>query len=105
MINTAARPHLSRLGWQHLYSLAPLVRQGTYVRIAEWTAALAASVLIAASIWMFHGSGSTSTVGAEAIGWVPVAFNPPVSHDAGDAPEDPKLADWVTTNASVGLNP
>src|SRR5665213_934882 len=41
---------------QALFDLAPMIGERAYLRIAEWTTALAASVIIAASVWMFYGA-------------------------------------------------
>src|ERR1700743_211642 len=47
---------------QALFDLAPLIGERAYLRIAEWTTALAASVLIAASCWlMFANKGQSTT--------------------------------------------
>ena len=97
----APRKTLSARAKQDLYSLAPAVGEGVYLRIAEWTTALAASVLIAASLWLFNTHPQQNN--PEAAGLVsPVVLYPPQPHDASDMPDDPQLVDWVTANAAAG---
>jgi hypothetical protein len=90
---------------QSLYALAPEIGQVVYIRIAEWTTALAASILIAASAWIFYSQPSAPPAPAFATDLTPVFLNPPSMHDASDMPDDPKLVDWVTVNLAAGQNP
>jgi len=90
---------------QNLYALAPEVGQVVYLRIAEWTTALAASVLIAASVWIFYSRPQPQASGAVADAVTPVLLYPPTSHDASEMPEDPQLVDWVNVNLAAGQNP
>jgi anti-sigma factor RsiW len=87
----------------HMYSLAPEVGQAVYLRIAEWTTALAASVLVAASIWIFYSRPVTQTNG-QVADLTPVVLYPPTAHDASEMPEDPQLVDWVNVNLAAGQN-
>lgn len=107
-IAAAPKRAMSSSARQALFDLAPLIGERAYLRIAEWTTALAASVIIAASVWLFYGAQQPTTAldsNATATAVVPVFLNPPVEHDASDLPDDPKLVDWVTTNVSVAQNP
>ena len=105
-IAAAPKRMLSAEARQSLLELAPMIGERAYLRIAEWTTALAASVLIAAGVWMFFGSNSQNTqIWAEGGSVLPVFLNPPKEHDALDVPDDPKLVDWVTTNVAVAQNP
>jgi anti-sigma factor RsiW len=99
----APRKTLSERGREELYSLAPAVGEGVYLRIAEWTTALAACVLIATSLWLFHAQ-PVQQQKSEAVVIQPVMMNPPTAHDASDMPDDPQLVDWVTANAAAGQN-
>jgi len=105
-ITSAPKQMLSSTARQALFDLAPMIGERAYLRIAEWTTALAASVLIAASCWlMFSGKPQTSSPDQQASTFMPVFLNPPKEHDAADVPDDPKLVDWVTTNVAVAQNP
>jgi len=107
-IAAAPKRVLSADAKQAMYDLAPLIGERAYLRIAEWTTALAASVIIAASVWLFYGANQPTTTldsGATATALVPIFLDPPKEHDASDLPDDPKLVDWVTTNVSVAQNP
>src|SRR5690349_16759952 len=88
------RKTLSPQAREGLYALAPAVGEGVYLRIAEWTTALAACVLIATSLWLFHVRPAQQN--SEAVALDPVILNPPTLHDASDMPDDPQLVDWVT---------
>jgi len=98
----APRKMLSAQARENLYSLAPAVGEGVYLRIAEWTTALAACILITASIWLFHAHPTQQN--SEAVALDPVILNPPTLHDASEMPDDPQLVDWVTANAAAGQN-
>jgi anti-sigma factor RsiW len=87
---------------EDLYALAPAVGEGVYLRIAEWTTAMAASVLIAASAWLFYSRPAQQS--SEALALSPVILNPPQMHDASEMPDDPQLIDWVTVNVAAGQN-
>ena len=90
---------------QDMYALAPEVGQVVYLRIAEWTTALAASVLIAASAWIFYSRPQAQPNNTVATDMTPVVLYPPTSHDASEMPEDPQLVDWVNVNLAAGQNP
>ena len=96
------RKMLSTQAREDLYSLAPAVGEGVYLRIAEWTTALAACILITASLWLVHARPAQQS--PEAVVLDPVMLNPPTLHDASDMPDDPQLVDWVTANAAAGQN-
>ncbi|HEY8751834.1 MAG TPA: zf-HC2 domain-containing protein [Tepidisphaeraceae bacterium] len=103
LISSAPKRTLPAAARDDLYALAPAVGEGVYLRIAEWTTALAASVLIAASVWLFYSQPAQQ--GSEALASLsPVILNPPQMHDASEMPDDPQLIDWVTVNASAGQN-
>jgi len=99
----APRKMLSSQAREDLYALAPAVGEGVYLRIAEWTTALAACILIAAGLWLFHAQ-PVQQPRSEAVMLDPVILNPPTLHDASDMPDDPQLVDWVTANAAAGQN-
>ena len=104
-IAAAPKPHLTHRLRQDLYALAPAVGEGVYMRIAEWTTALAASVIIAASAWMYYARPATQSVSEQAnLNLSPVMLNPPQAHDVSEMPDDPKLVDWVTANVAAGQN-
>lgn len=103
LIASAPVPPMSQRVRQSLYALAPEVGQVIYLRIAEWTTALAASVLIAASAWIFYSQPPVQPASFADV--TPVILNPPSVHDASEMPEDPKLVDWVTANVAAGQNP
>lgn len=106
LITSAAPRRMSQRARQNLYALAPEIGQGVYIRIAEWTTALAASILIAASAWIFYSQPPSLSSSALVTDMTPpVAFNPPSMHDASDMPDDPKLVDWVTVNVAAAQNP
>jgi len=105
LIASAHKPAMSQRVRQNLYALAPEVGQGVYLRMAEWTTALAASVLIAASAWIFYSQPSTQSPPVFATDLTPVFLNPPSARDASDMPDDPKLVDWVTVNVAAAQNP
>lgn len=104
-IAAAPKAHLSDRARRDLYALAPAVGEGVYMRIAEWTTALAASVIIAASAWMYYARPATQTVAEQAnLSLSPVMLNPPRAHDVSEMPDDPQLVDWVTANVAAGQN-
>lgn len=102
LISAVPKRALPAAAREDLYALAPAVGEGVYLRIAEWTTALAASVLIAASVWLFYSRPAQQ--GSDALALSPVILNPPQMHDASDMPDDPQLVDWVTVNAAAGQN-
>jgi anti-sigma factor RsiW len=105
LLTSAAPRQISPSVRQNLYALAPEIGQGVYIRIAEWTTALAASVLIAASAWIFYSQPTAVPATPYATDLTPVFLNPPSVHDASDMPDDPKMVDWVTVNLAAGQNP
>src|SRR5689334_24320321 len=59
LLDTAPRPRLSDESRRELYALAPQVEEAGYLRIAKWMTAMAASVMLAASVWvMSHQPGT-----------------------------------------------
>jgi anti-sigma factor RsiW len=101
-MKAAPSKHLSAQAKQDLYALAPAVGEGVYLRIAEWTTALAASVLIAASLWLFHTHPVQQN--PETAVLTPVILNPPQAHDAAEVSDDPQLVDWISANVAAGQN-
>lgn len=104
LLGDAPMPTLSPAGRRRLYELAPAFTQRVYLRLAEWTTALAASVVIACSLWIIHGN-SAQAGSEQASNWPLIALNPPQEHDVTDMPEEPQFVDWVTTNVTAGQNP
>ena len=100
-IQAAPKPQLSAQARQGLYALAPAVGEGVYLRIAEWTTALAASGLIAASLWLFNAHPAQQN---PEPGLSPVALIPPQAHDTAEVSDDPQLVDWISANVAAGQN-
>lgn len=107
LLAATPKPLLSGAARQDLYALAPAAGEGMYLRIAEWTTALAASLLLAVAGWMFYQHTQSPKLSDQAVAttWTPIAVDPPKPADLTDVPDDPKLIDWVTTNVAAGQNP
>lgn len=91
---------------EELYKLAPVVREAGFIRLAEWTTALAASVLVAVSAWMVVGHKAATptpqlapTQVADNTTWVQVFKNPNQNLDTvADAGSEAQFSDWVVNN-------
>ncbi|HSU66498.1 MAG TPA: zf-HC2 domain-containing protein [Tepidisphaeraceae bacterium] len=90
---------------EELYKLAPVVREAGFIRLAEWTTALAASVMIAASAWLVVGHKAVAPTSVTAPtqvadnSWVPIFKNPNQNLDTvADAGSEAQFSDWVVTN-------
>jgi len=102
VLAAAPVPRLSARQKQDLYALSPSVGEAVYLRIAKWTAAVAASVMLAASLWVLVKQGTTQPAADATSHWLQVAVNPPQSADPqSDAP----LPDWVESNLSTADQP
>jgi anti-sigma factor RsiW len=103
LIVAAPIPRLSSVARAKLYQLAPTVREAGFIRLAEWTTALAASVLIAVSAWMMIDRPQR---GAPAAGpglqpWQ-VSMVVATSEPPGDSQAEPQFADVVATSFESG---
>jgi len=99
----APRRTLSTRAREDLYALAPAIGEGVYLRIAEWTTALAACILITASLWLFHAHPVTQNSEASALPSV-VLINASQGHEVAEASDDPQLVDWISANVVAGQN-
>jgi anti-sigma factor RsiW len=105
LIVSAASPVLPERAKQKLYQLAPAVRDASFIRLAEWATALAASVLIAVSAWMMIGRQSSTLAQGEPAPWKTVAFGDSLataSDTALDAQAEPQFVDYVVTSYAAG---
>lgn len=104
MILSGAAPALPEGVRKKLYQLAPAVRDASFIRLAEWTTALAASVLIAVSTWMMISRQSAGPVPGEPAQWKAVAFSDSLA--TADVPTDaqaePQFVDYVVTSYAAG---
>ncbi|HEY2587635.1 MAG TPA: zf-HC2 domain-containing protein [Tepidisphaeraceae bacterium] len=103
LVVAAPIPHLPESARQHLYQLAPTVREAGFIRLAEWTTALAASVLIAVSAWMMvNRPQRTAPVVADAD--VPTwrVAMVTASETPSEAQAEPQFADYVATSFASG---
>lgn len=101
MILSAAAPALPDGVRRKLYQLAPVAREASFIRLAEWATALAASVLIAVSVWMVSSRQSASPVPGEPAPWKTVAFGDSlatVTDSTSDSQADPQFVDYVVTS-------
>lgn len=101
-IASAPWPRLSIRQKQDLYALSPTVGEAVSIRISKWTAALAASVLLAASTWVLVRQATTQPAADQTSHWLQVAVSPPQS---ADPQSDLALPDWVETNLSTANQP
>lgn len=99
---SAPWPRLSIRQKQELYALSPTVGEAVSIRIAKWTAALAASVLLAASTWVLVRQATAQPAADPTSQWLQVAVNPPQS---ADPQSDLALPDWVESNLSTANQP
>ena len=99
---SAPWPRLSIHQKQDLYALSPTVGEAVSIRISKWTAALAASVLLAASTWVLVRQATTQPAADQTSHWLQVAVNPPQS---ADPQSDLSLPDWVESNLSTTNQP
>jgi anti-sigma factor RsiW len=107
MLISMAAPALPDRARQKLYRLAPVVREASFIRLAEWTTALAASVLIAVSAWMMISRQSSSAHSTEPARWTTVAFGDSLATTtdaSNDSPADPQFVDYVVTSYAAGGN-
>lgn len=104
LILSATAPALPESARRKLYQLAPAVRDASFIRLAEWTTALAASVLIAVSAWMMIGRQSAGPATGEPAPWKTVAFGDSLatSDAATDSPAEPQFVDYVVTSYAAG---
>lgn len=100
-----AIPALPERARQKLYRLAPVVREASFIRLAEWTTALAASVLIAVSAWMMVNRQSSSPSASEPAQWKTYAFGDSLAITADVSSEtqaEPQFVDYVVTSYAAG---
>ena len=96
LLASASTPQLSAQAREGLYALAPTFRETGYLRLAEWTTALAASVLVAASGWMIFNHPAAPPAVDTSTALV-ASLNPETTDAAGDTRAEPQLADVVVT--------
>jgi anti-sigma factor RsiW len=95
LLDAAPRPRLGDDSRRELYALAPQVEEAGFLRIAKWTTALAASVMLAASVWvMSHQPGAQAFTDVPRA-WEQDAINPP-----SDASAEPRFAEFVVNGLS-----
>lgn len=100
LILSAAAPPLSDVAKRKLYQLAPAVREASFIRLAEWTTALAASVLVAVSGWMMINRQSSAPRQSEPARWTTYAFGDSLATTdvASDPQAEPQFVDYVVTS-------
>jgi anti-sigma factor RsiW len=105
LIVSAPIPHLPQTAKAKLYQLAPTVREAGFIRLAEWTTALAASVLIAVSGWMMINRQQQAAPVTE-TGVSPWAVSMvTASETPSESQAEPQFVDYVaTTFESSGGN-
>ena len=96
LLAAAPRPHLTSEKKQDLYALSPQVEEAGYLRIAKWTTAMAASVMLAASVWVMSHQQQTQPFSNVPSAWEQDAINPPT-----DASGDPRFAEMVVKGLST----
>lgn len=98
VIAAAPIPHLPEAARQHLYQLAPTVREAGFIRLAEWTTALAASVLIAVSTWMMVNRQQRPTPVADSgvSPWLVTMAT--ASETPAETQAEPQFVDYVATS-------
>jgi anti-sigma factor RsiW len=108
LLTSAPAPMLSAQAKQRLYRLAPVVREAGFIRIAEWTTALAASVLLAVSGWMvLNRQGPQPTLTAqtttEPASLRQFVLSPSSSTDLSIEPRsEPQLDDLLLSSVATG---
>ena len=95
LLDTAPRPRLSDESRRELYALAPQVEEAGYLRIAKWMTAMAASVMLAASVWVMSHQPGTQAFSDVPRAWEQDAINPPT-----DASAEPRFAEFVVNGLS-----
>jgi anti-sigma factor RsiW len=95
ILDSAPRPRLSDDTRCELYALAPQVEEAGYLRIAKWTTAMAASVMLAASVWVMSHQPGTQAFSDVPRAWEQDAINPPT-----DASAEPRFAEFVVNGLS-----
>jgi len=95
ILDTAPRPQLSDKSRRELYALAPQVQDAGYLRIAKWVTAMAASVMLAASVWVMSHQPNTQAFSDVPRAWEQDAINPPT-----DASAEPRFAELVVNGLS-----
>lgn len=96
LLAAAPLPRLGDESRQELYALAPQVEEAGYLRIAKWTTAMAASVMLAASVWVMSHQPGTQAFSNVPSAWEQDAINPPT-----DASGDPRFAELVMNGLST----
>ena len=96
LLAAAPLPRLGGESRQQLYALAPQVEEAGYLRIAKWTTAMAASVMLAASVWVMSHQPGTQAFSNVPSAWEQDAINPPT-----DASADPRFAELVVNGLST----
>lgn len=106
LLAAASIPALPQVARQKLYQLAPVVREAGFIRLAEWTTALAASVLIAVSGWMMINRQSGAQTASDPARWTVVAFSDslttPTDLATADSQADPQFVDYVVSSYAAG---
>lgn len=95
ILTGAPRPRLSAESREVLYSLAPQVEAAGYLRIAKWVTAMAASVMLAASVWVMSHQRGAQPFSDVPRAWEQDAINPPT-----DASTDTQFAQLVVNGLS-----
>lgn len=107
LIFASAAPALPEGVRKNLYKLAPAVREASFIRLAEWTTALAASVLIAVSAWMMIGRQPSGAQPSEPARWTTYAFGDSLATTTdvpSDSQADPQFVDYVVTSYAAAGN-
>jgi anti-sigma factor RsiW len=108
LLTTGSFPKFSAQARQSVYELAPVVREAGFIRLAEWTMALAASVLIAVSGWMFLNwqrpqSAAVAQVSPDATSIRQVVLSPASATDLSTDPRsEPQLDDLLLSSLNTG---
>ena len=100
LLASASAPQLSAQAREGLYALAPTFRESGYIRLAEWTTALAASVLVAAAGWMVFGHQAPQTPSEPSPAMV-LALNHETADLTSDTRSEPQLADLIVTELAT----
>ena len=102
LVVSAPIPHLPDAARDRLYQLAPTVREAGFIRLAEWTTALAASVLIAVSGWMMVNRQRTAPAAGPGLQPWQVSMVVASSDQPADSQAEPQFADIVATSFASG---
>lgn len=95
LLDAAPRPRLNDQSRRDLYALAPQVQEASYLRIAKWMTAMAASMMLGASLWVMSHQPSTQAFSDVPRAWEQDAINPPT-----DASAEPRFAEFVVNGLS-----